>query len=181
MSWHVVYTKPRAEYRAQAHLLVQGFEVYLPLIEAERISRGKLIKTPEPLFARYLFVKTTQMMADLSVIRSTKGVSHLLRFGVGAEPAKVPDELIERISQLIEMGETLITDCATSVNIALATKPLFKAGQDIKVSGGVFEGFTGIFQKIKSCINGEARALILLELLGKPHLLNMPLGDLKAA
>ena len=56
------------------NLIAQGFEVFLPMCEVERSLRGKLILSSEPLFARYLFVRATQM-ANWAAVRSTRGVA----------------------------------------------------------------------------------------------------------
>ena len=55
-TWYLVQSKPRNEARALENLLRQGYETYLPLIEVERLQRGKLLKKQEPLFSRYLFL-----------------------------------------------------------------------------------------------------------------------------
>ena len=55
-TWYLVQSKPRNEARALENLLRQGYETYLPLIEVERLQRGKLLKRLEPLFPRYLFL-----------------------------------------------------------------------------------------------------------------------------
>ena len=86
--WHVVHTKPRAEARALENLERQGFEVFLPMITLQKVRRAKLANITEPMFSRYLFLRPTPGMQDLSVVRSTLGVSQLVRFGQVA--AKVP-------------------------------------------------------------------------------------------
>ena len=189
MTWHVAYTKPRSEIRAQENLLAQGFEVYLPMMKAEKIVRGQFTLVSEPLFARYLFLRETPIMNNWSVIRSTKGVSHLLRFGMGSEPVTVPIEVIEQIVQAInalelaeprELKSQSLSDNARG-GVKLVKRTLFTEGQGILVKNGPFVGLTGIFQKITATADGEARALILLELLGKPQLLNLSLASLSTA
>lgn len=54
--WYVVQTKPRQEARAEAHLVRQGFECYLPVAEyAAGASVARLM--PPPLFPGYLFIR----------------------------------------------------------------------------------------------------------------------------
>lgn len=161
--WHVCYTKPRQEFRALENLMAQGFEVFLPTIVAEKILRKQLIKRSEPLFARYCFVRGAAQ-ANWAVLRSTKGVSHLLRFGAGQEPATVPNYLIEQLQyQALPLEQSLFTP-----------------GQSIRIGSGPFAGIEGFFDKMQTAANGEERALVLLELLGKTHSIGMPVHAVRA-
>ena len=155
--WHVCYTKPRQEFRALENLVAQGFEVFLPTILAEKILRKQLIKRSEPLFARYCFVRGAAH-TNWSVLRSTKGVSHLLRFGANLEPATVPAALINHLQSQASPPQ----------------QPLFAPRQPVRISSGPFTGMDGFFDKMQTAANGEERALVLLELLGKTHSIGMP-------
>jgi transcriptional antiterminator RfaH len=155
--WHVCYTKPRQEFRALENLVAQGFEVFLPTITAEKILRKHLIKRSEPLFPRYCFVRGAAQ-ANWAVLRSTKGVSHLLRFGANQEPATVPTALIEQLQYQ-----------ATPLEQAL-----FAPGQSVRISSGPLAGMDGFFDKMQTAANGEERALVLLELLSKTHSIGLP-------
>ena len=97
MRWHVIYTKPRREEIARNKLEKQGCEYYLPLRTLEKLSRGRRVKTSEPLFNRYLFIRLDESGEGPSwaPIRSTLGVSHLLRFS--DQHARVEDGLIQQI------------------------------------------------------------------------------------
>jgi transcriptional antiterminator RfaH len=163
--WHVCYTKPRQEFRAQENLVAQGFEVFLPTILAERILRKQLIKRTEPLFARYCFVRG-DTNANWALLRSTKGVSHLLRFGSNLEPATVPTSLVEQLLQMCEEKP--------------AKKVLFRPGQAVRIGSGPFKGMDGFFDQMHTAANGEERALVLLELLSKTHSIGVPAHALLA-
>jgi transcriptional antiterminator RfaH len=54
--WHLIYTKPHQEKVALDNLTHQNYQCYLPLINKEKILRGKKILSKEPMFPRYLFV-----------------------------------------------------------------------------------------------------------------------------
>jgi transcriptional antiterminator RfaH len=160
--WYVCYTKPRQEFRAQENLEAQGFEVFLPTILAEKILRKQLIKRAEPLFARYCFVRgpSGPAQANWALLRSTKGVSHLLRFGSNLEPATVPTSLVEQLLQLCEEKTV--------------EKALFRPGQAVRIGSGPFTGMDGFFDKMQTAANGEERAIVLLELLSKTHSIGVP-------
>lgn len=150
MHWYLVYTKPRQEKYAVEHLERQGYECYLPFLYAEKVRQGCLTVTDEPLFPRYLFVRLSQDASSRSwsPIRSTKGVSRLVSFGL--EPAKVRDDLVDLLKSQASQG-------------LREPKPLFKAGEPVRLVSGPFSGLDGIYQMAE----GERRVMVLIEFLSK--------------
>jgi transcriptional antiterminator RfaH len=146
--WYVVHAKPRAEVRALENLERQGFEVFLPMITLQKVRRAKLTNVTEPMFSRYLFLRTTPAMQDLSVVRSTMGVSQLVRFGT--VPAKVPHDWVEAMREKPAVHESLL-----------------KPGDKLLLSGGMFKGLEAVY--VQS--DGDMRAMVLIELLSKQHLI----------
>ncbi|CAA2929399.1 Transcription antitermination protein RfaH [Arsenophonus endosymbiont of Bemisia tabaci Q2] len=57
--------------------------------------RGKRIKITESLFPNYLFIKFNPEEIHTTTIRSTRGVSHFIRFGL--YPVIVPDNIINEL------------------------------------------------------------------------------------
>jgi transcriptional antiterminator RfaH len=148
-SWYVVHTKPRAEARALENLERQGFEVFLPMISLQKVRRAKLANITEPMFSRYLFLRTTPGMQDLSVVRSTLGVSYLVRFGQLA--AKVPHSWVEVMRAQPMLKEALI-----------------KSGDKVVLAEGMLKGLEAIYLQT----DGELRAMVLIDLLSRPHLIS---------
>ena len=155
LSWHLVHTKPRGEARALANLERQGFEVFLPLITLQKVRRGKLTSVTEPMFSRYLFIRTTSIMQDLSLVRSTLGVIQLVRFGT--VPAKVPNDWVE----------------AMRLQPAVHEK-LFHAGDKLLIGNGMLKGLDAIYVQP----DGESRAMVLINLLSKPHMVSYETANL---
>ena len=147
--WLVVHTKPRAEARALENLERQGFEVFLPMITLQKVRRAKLANITEPMFSRYLFLRTTAAMEDLSVVRSTLGVSQLVRFG--SVPAKVPHAWVEAMRVQPAVQETL-----------------HKQGDKVLLADGMLKGLEAVYMHT----DGEMRAMVLIDLLSKPHLIS---------
>ena len=54
--WFVAHTQPNAEAKAAAHLMRQGFGVYVPRYLKRRRHARKIDIVAAPLFPRYLFV-----------------------------------------------------------------------------------------------------------------------------
>jgi transcriptional antiterminator RfaH len=151
MHWYLVHTKPRQEACALQNLNQQGYDCYLPLLSSEKLLKGQVSKTTEPLFPRYLFIRldTSNSAKSWSPIRSTRGVSKLVSFG--NQPARVADELVELIRARESSGD-------------IEEKRLFKPGETIRVVDGPFAGVEGIFQSL----DGTQRVMILIELMSKP-------------
>ena len=166
-AWRICYTRPSQEFRAQQNLQSQGFECYLPTIVAQRIVRHQLVIRTEPLFERYCFVRGRSPHTNWAPIRSTPGVSHLLRFGANPEPATIADALIQAIALLCQKAST--------------AKPLFTPGQPVQIAAGPLKGLAGLFQQIQQSDDGDARAQVLLVILGKTHPIKLLARDLRAA
>lgn len=151
-AWYLVQSKPRQEKVAQEQLQRQGYEAYLPLRRAEKIRHGRKLLVEEPLFTRYLFVRLASGFKDKAwgPIRSTLGVSGLVRFG--AQHASAPEPLIEALK-----AQEAVTP----------TDKLFQPGAKVRIEQGPFRGLEAIFQND----DGEARAMVLIELLAKKVML----------
>lgn len=67
------------------------------MLPSEKLRLGVLTVADEPLFPRYLFIRFGRgdSAPSWTPIRSTKGVSRLVSFGV--EPAKVADRLVDTL------------------------------------------------------------------------------------
>jgi transcriptional antiterminator RfaH len=164
MHWYLVHTKPKQEKCALQNLQQQGYQCYLPILLSEKFRQGILTIIDEPLFPRYLFIRLGQGNSAKSwaPIRSTKGVSRLVSFGI--EPAKIDDGLVE----LLRVQEAAIQE-----------KPerLFKPGERVCLTDGAFAGIEGIYQMA----DGECRVMVLIELLSKPVTIRVTPASLRKA
>jgi transcriptional antiterminator RfaH len=112
----------------------------------------------EPLFARYLFIELSGTDAKWSVLRSTRGVTQVVQFG--GVPAKMPAHWMDAFR-----------------SCERAPVRLFEPGQRVRVTDGPFAGLEGIYELPE----GKARAIVLLELLGKPCKGTFAVGALRRA
>lgn len=158
-TWYLVQSKPRNEMRALENLLRQGYETYLPLMEVERLQRGKLLHKQEPLFPRYLFLHLEEGNDNWGPIRSTFGVAGMVRFGL--DYACVSDAVIEVIRERTEQVK----------------KTLFDAGDHVQVVSGPLVGLEGVFQ----IADGEQRSFVLLEFMQKQQRVSVATADLRVA
>jgi transcriptional antiterminator RfaH len=162
MHWYLIYTKPRQEKSALQNLEQQGYQCYLPLLPKEKLRQGAVALTDEPLFPRYLFINLARdfMAKSWSPIRSTKGVSRLVRFG--AEPARIDDALVD-----------LLRDHEASV--LAEPERLFNPGERVQLTEGPFAGIEGIYQMA----DGDRRVMVLIELMSKRVVVPVMAGNLR--
>lgn len=159
--WYLVYTKPRQEKLALQNLQNQAYEVYLPLVQVEKIRRGVRGLVEETLFPRYLFVRLDEVGSQSwAPIRSTAGVSQLVKFG--SSFARVRQELVQWVK-----------DQTRGVKFI----PQFKEGELVSVTEGPFRGMDAIFKTY----DGEKRSILFLNLLNKVTEANFSLGWIKKA
>jgi transcriptional antiterminator RfaH len=151
-AWYAVHAKARQERLAVEHLTRQHYQVYLPLIRSPKRRRGKWRDVVEPLFPGYLFIRLDLQLHNTAPIRSTCGVTGLVRFG--GEPLPVPTELIERL-----LG------AETDSQGTIRAEHLFQPGDRVEIAAGPLAGLTAIFL----APSGQERAHLLLELLGRAN------------
>lgn len=144
--------------RALENLVRQGYETYLPLMEVERLQRGKLLKKMEPLFPRYLFLHLEEGNDNWGPIRSTLGVAGLVRFGQAY--ALVSDEVMDAVRERTQDVK----------------KSLFESGDNVRVVSGPLLGLEGVFE----IADGEQRSFVLLEFMQKQQRVSVSTADLRA-
>lgn len=161
MMWCLIQTKPRQELIAEKNLKNQGYECYLPFIHREKVIQNKIEVQVTPLFPRYLFINLDHDFSSKSwaPIRSTKGVSNLVKFG--SNLASATDELIEVIKSREFDGVTNI-------------KPLFTKGQSLRMLRGPFAGFDSVYQGM----DDQMRVIVLFEFMKKITRASFEVSDL---
>jgi len=148
--WYLAYTKPRNEHAASLQLARQGYVIYLPLYKT-------LVRTPSgmavrrgPMFPRYVFFHPGSAGQSIAPVRSTLGVSHIVRFGVA--PATVSDELVTALRAFEQQRE----------NAHVSDLSALKAGNRVTVCAGPLKGLEGLV----SATAGK-RVTVLLDVLGQ--------------
>jgi len=163
-SWYLIYTKPRQENLARENLDRQGFVTYLPLAQQTRRRNGRYMKMIEPYFPRYLFIQLNTDTDNWAPIRSTLGVSQMVRFG--GVPAVVPEDLINYLKENDDPN-----------GIQQMIQQDMSPGDKIEIVNGPFAGYSGIYQQQKSA----ERVAVLLEIVGKNAELTLSIHDLQLA
>jgi len=149
--WYLVHTKPSAEGTARSNLERQGYEVYYPQLARTVRRGGRWKETVAALFPRYLFIRVLHGLQSFGPIRSTLGVSEVVRFG--SEYAVVPAGVIRGLKER--------TDPVTGLH-RLKPRTLSR-GVPIRIADGALRGLEGVFERDI----GSDRVLVLLKLLGE--------------
>ena len=149
-NWLLLQVKPRQEMRALENLERQQAQCYCPLIQVEKLSRGKRIHVEEALFPGYFFINFDPQKSNLTytAIRSSRGVSKIVRFG--EEPAKVPEALILQIK-----------DCEKASVSSLNAPNLPQKGDTVIIIEGAFKGLQAVYSQP----DGQQRSIVLMSLL----------------
>lgn len=162
-AWFAVQAKPNAAHIAARNLVRQGFEVFLPL-ERYSLRRGRsFVPALRPYFSGYLFVGFDPEVAPWRAIRSTYGVMRLVCFG--ATPASVDMQLINELK--------LACDGEGIMHAQLDARP----GDPLRVAAGPLAGLTGKLEGLAP----QERAWLLLEVMGQPTRVSLPLTALRSA
>jgi len=154
--WYVVHTKVRQEQVASENLCRQGYNVYFPKIKLLKRSRGRQQARHEPMFPRYIFLQPESSSHSISAVRSTFGVSSLVRFG--QEPAVIRRESLKRIREF-ELRRNVARDEEISP---------FQPGLLVRVADGPLAGMEGLISDVS-----HERVVVLMQLLGQDTRVSM--------
>jgi len=149
-AWYVCFTKPRQEAVALQRLQGQGFDAYLPeLTRWVRHSRGWK-RSSCALFPRYLFVRPVCEAQSIAPIRSTYGVSTLVRFG--HHLARLPEPHLHALRAVLARAAE-----------AMPAQPM-TPGMAVAFAEGPLKGLEGVVSSV-----AEERVTVLFTLIGQPQ------------
>ncbi|SVB69620.1 uncharacterized protein METZ01_LOCUS222474 [marine metagenome] len=144
--WLLVYTKAKEEQRAKTNLENQGFQTFLPMIAFVKMNRSKST-TVEPMFPRYLFIKLNLEKDNWTLIKSTRGVSHIVVFG--QRFAEIPDRVVAHLKSGADKND---------IFKQAIKRQEFEKGDTLIIAQGIFKDKEATFLSKKS----KERVRILL-------------------
>lgn len=159
--WLLVYTKVKEEKRAKKNLENQGFEVFLPMIAYEKINQSKSTSL-ETMFPRYLFIKINVERDNWTQIKSTRGVSHLVKFGQTL--AEVPNQIVTFLKSKVDKNDIF------RQKIRMRE---FQKGEKLVIKKGILAGQEATFLFKQS----KERVRILLRLVNQLVTAEIPASD----
>jgi len=161
--WYLLQCKPREVFRAVEQLGNQGFTAFAPTLTREVVRRGKRDLVVEPLFPHYCFISLSDWADNWAPIRSTRGVSRLVRFG--ELPLAVPEAIVEALQ-----GREAAMQASGAPQEAL-----FVPGQKLLIAEGPLAGLEAVF----SARDGDERVILLLKILHQQQSVKVPLGHVR--
>jgi transcriptional antiterminator RfaH len=157
--WACARLETRREAVAQHFLRLAGYQVYIPQVREQRVRRHRRVEVIAPLFPAYAFIVIERQWHSA---RWSIGVSAIILDG--DHPARVPDPVIAEIRRREVRGA-----------IELPQAPGMRAGDRVRVSGGPFQGLTGLYHGM----SGRQRVEVLLSLLGSQRSVTLPRGRIE--
>lgn len=150
LPWYVVHTKVRQEQLACDNLVRQGYLVYFPKIKQLKRLRGRQEAHLEPMFPRYIFLQPESAAHSIAPVRSTLGVTTLVRFG--QEPAVMRPQTLKDIREF---------EARRNASSNEDISP-FRPGIQIRVAAGPLTGMEGLISDVS-----HERVVALMHLLGQ--------------
>jgi transcriptional antiterminator RfaH len=147
--WYTVYSKPQKEEFAQSQLRLKGLEVFLPKLLLP--NNGRKRKRIVPLFPNYLFTRINVHSAEYGYTIWSPGVKRIISFN--GTPAPIDGDIIDFLMK------------QTNNEGVIPARSNLKAGQEVRINGGPFDGLVGIVQEPP---NARGRVKVLLTLLNRP-------------
>jgi transcriptional antiterminator RfaH len=150
--WYLIHTKPLSEAVAQTNLIRQGYEIYFPRLLRSVHRHGRFLDEIVALFPRYLFLRLSEGDQSLGPVRSSVGVSSVVRFG--SSYAVIPDGLVWELKTRADPVSGLHR---------VVHRPSLASGTKVSITMGSFKGLDGIFERDA----GADRVVVLLSVLGQ--------------
>ena len=150
-AWYCARTKPKHEHIAAANVRKHlKLEVFNPRLRMERATQRGIVRSVEPLFPCYIFVRCV-IEEKLNEIQHMNGVSSLVRFG--HRIPKVGDTIIEELQKHFEAEEPM------------AVEDRLSPSDEVTIADGAFAGMQA---KVLRVMPATRRVQILLDILGGP-------------
>lgn len=156
--WFVAQTKPRQERLALLNLERQGYRVHLPLVPqgltgSTGAAASVVCAAPQILFPGYIFFAPAHAEQSISPVRSTVGVSRVVRFG--QQIATLSSQHLDEVLAFVEQCTGLPGGLAARINGVAE-------GKLVEVVDGPFADYRGLVSRV-----GSERVMVLIDILGK--------------
>jgi transcription antitermination factor NusG len=161
--WYCLHTKPLKEAHVASYCSTQlELQTYYPRVRQYRVIRRQRRLVTRPLFPRYLFCR----FDAAALYRAVRYAPEILDIvSRGSDPTIVPDNLIEGLQSWAGDEVDIFT-----------LQPSFKVGDEVEVTGGPLQGFSGQILKESE---ERTRVVILLSFLQNGAQVSVDRTDLR--
>jgi transcriptional antiterminator RfaH len=150
--WFCARTLPHKERFAEENLIKNGLTVYCPRYQKWISTARKKQLVARPLFSGYLFVRQSENVSFLGILRRSPGISCVI--GVNNSFSLLPEAVIASLKKR-----------ETEAGYIEIDQNKFKKGDKIKLSDKRFADLEGVFEEQDDL----RRSIILIKMLGKAH------------
>lgn len=167
--WYVIHTYSGYENKVKQNIekvvenrRLQDYiqEIRIPMETYTEVKDSKKIEAERKLFPSYVMVKMVMTDDSWYIVRNTRGVTGFV--GTPTEPVPLSDKEVEALG-VETKAQTVEVD--------------YKVGDNVTVTTGSFEGFTG---KV-SAIDLEAQtAEVIVSMFGRETPVSLPISQIKA-
>lgn len=168
-TWHIVRTKPRAEFEASFHLGQAGYRAWAPYCFVQIRHARKTSDVRRPVFVGYVFpgLREGQGLWDAQYCR---GVSHVINFG-SDDPAIVPPRVMRALMDSCD------SDGWMHSADDLESLERYEVGQSVRITEGPLEGLVA---QIKA-LDATNRISIEIEMFGANRAVKLDASRVESA
>jgi transcriptional antiterminator RfaH len=149
-AWYCARTKPKHEHIAAANIRkLLALQVFHPTLLMERSTRRGLVRSTEPLFPCYIFIRCV-IQDRLDSLRYINGVSNIVHFA--DRIPSVSDSVISELRSWFEGDKPMLVE------------EKLLPGSAVVVKEGAFEGMQASVLKV---MPAGQRVQVLLDILGR--------------
>ena len=159
-SWHVIYTRSRAEKKVYEELIRNNIECFLPLQKKLRQWKDRKKWVEMPLMSGYCFVNITRNNYD-EVLKTNNVVSYITFEG---KAAVIPEKQINALKKMLRQYDFEVT--VTSEN--------FKPGKRVEVLAGPLIGLRGELIETR----GKNKFMLRFEQINSSFIVEVPAEQL---
>lgn len=136
-------------------------EVRIPMETVTEVKGEKIEEVEKKLFPSYVLVKMVMTDETWYIVRNTRGVTGFV--GPGSKPVPLSDREVAALG--VESG---VQPAEVSIDI--------KEGDDVIITSGSFDGFTGTAERIDL----EAKTVdVKVSMMGREMTITLPVTDVK--
>ena len=166
--WYVIHTYSGYENKVKQNIekVVENRklqdlipEVKIPTELVEETKDNKVTEAERKLFPSYVLVKMVLTDDSWYIVRNTRGVTGFV--GPGSKPVPLSDKEVAALG--VETPRKAVAESS------------FNEGDHITVTGGSFEGFTGVVQAVNT---SEQTAQVIVSMFGRETEVVIPLSEI---
>lgn len=152
IQWFAMRVTYRRELKAKKNLDAEGIENYIPMRWSSRIRHGRKVRELVPVVRGLVFVRT--VLSDIQRVKQKMPyLQYIVARRSGAKIVVPEDQMKLFIAVTGTYDDKLLWFGEDEVNLA--------AGTRVRIVAGEFEGYEGIFLKVKGA--RDKRVVIAIE------------------